>query len=334
MAGGGHQAVMLEAVVERLAIRPGGWYVDATLGSGGHAAAIMGRAGPAGRLLGIDRDPEALARATARLRGLPGEAVLVRGDHGELAALAAEHGFGAVDGVLMDTGVSSEQLDTPGRGFSFRLDGPLDMRMGPDAGETAAELLARLEVRELADLFRALGEEPRATRVARAIARQREKAPIATTGQLAEIVTRALGGGPRRGGRHPATRVFQALRMAVNDELGALERALEAAMALLRPDGRLAVICFESLSDRIVKRRLAAHVGRRLALPQGGTRWEGEAPAMAWVERRAARPAVDETAANPRARSARLRVARRLTLAEERLRESDAGAGRKEDLNG
>ncbi len=303
-----HVPVMLQETVDCLAVRPGGAYLDATLGEGGHAAEILKRAAPGGRLLGIDRDPAAVECAAARLQAAaPGRAVCVHGNHADLGTLADAAGFDSLDGVVIDTGVSSGQLDTAERGFSFQHDGALDMRMDPTRGETAAVLLARLDAVELAELFRTLGEEPQALRAAKAIVRERERAPIATTLRLAEIVGRALGGRGGRG-RHPATRVFQALRMAVNGELDALPAALEAAMARLRPDGRLAVITFESLSDRLVKRCFAEHVGRDVALQQGGSRWEGRQPRMAWVVRKALRPGADEVVRNPRARSARLRA--------------------------
>jgi 16S rRNA (cytosine1402-N4)-methyltransferase len=305
-----HVSVMLEETVDCLAVRPGGSYLDATLGRAGHAAEILRRAGPAGRLLGIDRDPAALERAAVCLRELPGTAVCVHGNHGDLGSLADANGFSELDGVLIDTGVSSDQLDGAERGFSFQQDGPLDMRMDPTCGETAAELLGRLEFAPLAELFRTLGEEPQAGRIAKAIVRERDRAPVATTARLAEVVSRAVGG-RRDSKRHPATRVFQALRMAVNGELEALAEALEAAIARLRPDGRLAVITFESLSDRIVKRCFTEHVGREVSLQQGGSRWEGRLPLMAWVERKALRPGPPEVLRNPRSRSAKLRAVRR-----------------------
>lgn len=311
-----HRAVMLKATVDLLAVRPGGSYVDATLGGGGHAAEILRRAAPDGRLLGIDRDPAALARAGELLRTLPGEVRLLHGNHHDLDRLARAAGFAEVDGVVIDTGVSSDQLDEAARGFSFQQDGPLDMRMDPTQGETAAALLARLEPQELATLLRELGEEPQAGRIARAIDRERRGAPLTSTLQLAELVTRAVGGRRDRR-RHPATRVFQALRMAVNGELEALSQALDAAINLLRPGGRLAVISFESLSDRIVKHCFTSHAGREAALPQGGVEWQGSRPPLRWVERRFLRPDEEEQAANPRARSAKLRVVRRLTPDEE-----------------
>ena len=273
-----HLSVLLQETVEALAVVPGGSYIDGTLGGAGHAAEILRRAGPTGRLLGIDRDTEALARSAVRLAVLSGEKTLVHGAHGEIKRLAEANGFAAVDGILLDLGVSSDQLDTPGRGFSFRLEGPLDMRMDATRGESAADLLARLDVQSLADVLRRLGEEPQAWRIAQAVVRERERQPIGTTARLAEVVSDALGG--RKGPRHPATRVFQALRMAVNRELEELEQALEDGLRLLRPGGRMAVITFESLTDRRVKQCFAAHAGKWVSLQQGGERWEGELPAV------------------------------------------------------
>jgi len=306
-----HVSVMLYEVLAALAVRPGGSYIDATLGNAGHGAEVLRLAGPEGRLLGIDRDAEALERARLRLRDVPGQVCLVHGAHGDIRRLAAENGFGigTVDAILLDLGVSSEELDTPGRGFSFRFDGPLDMRMDATQGETAAELLARLDEQEMAEMFRTLGEEQQARRIARAVARERSREAIATTGRLAEVVCAALG---RKGGpRHPATRVFQALRMAVNRELEDLEQALEDGLGLLRPGGRMAVITFESLTDRLVKQRFAAHIGRWRSLQQGGEAWEGELPAAVAVTRKAVTPSDEEISGNPRARSAKLRVVER-----------------------
>lgn len=311
-----HLSVMLRETVDALAVVPGGCYIDGTLGGAGHAAEILRRAGPNGRLLGIDRDPEALERSAARLAEVPGEKTLAHGTHGEIRRLAEAHGFGAVDGILLDLGVSSDQLDTAGRGFSFRLDGPLDMRMDPTRGESAAELIARLEATEMADLFRRLGEEPQARRIAQAIARARDRQPIGTTARLAEVVLAALGG--RTGPRHPATRVFQALRMAVNAEMENLERAVEDGLSLLKPGGRMAVITFESLTDRLVKQRFAAHAGKWVSLQAGGERWEGELPAVVRVTRHPVEPGPDEVAENPRARSAKLRAVSRCEAPERR----------------
>lgn len=313
-----HESVMLSETLGMLAVQPGGLYVDGTLGSAGHAAEILRRAGPQGRLLGIDRDPEALERARARLAGEAGQIVLAHGNHGDLARIAAAHGFANVQGVLLDLGVSSDQLDTATRGFSFQQDGPLDMRMDPTAGETAADMLARLSVTEMADLFRRLGDEPLAGIVARAIDRARGDAPVQSTGHLAGIVAASVARRPPHVRRQTQVRVFQALRMAVNDELGALTRALDAGLRLLAPDGRLVVITFESLTDRIVKHGFAAHAGRSVALPQGGVRWEGERPVVALLVRHPQVPGEEEVARNPRSRSAKLRGVRRLTPVEAR----------------
>lgn len=305
-----HIPVLLRETVAALAVKPGGVYLDGTLGSAGHASEVMGLAGPEGRLLGIDRDAEALARAAKRLEAAPGRKVLVHGEHGRMAALAAANGFKSFDGILLDLGVSSDQLDTPGRGFSFQADGPLDMRMDPSGGQTAADLVARSDAEALAEIFRRLGEEPQAGRIARAIVKAREEAPIETTGRLAEVVCRALG---RTGGsRHPATRVFQALRMAVNRETENLQQALEDGIRLLAQGGRMAVITFESQTDRIVKRAFAAHAGKMESLQQGGERWVGQEPAVRLVTRHAVTAGDEELRANPRARSAKLRAVERI----------------------
>lgn len=305
-----HLSVLLHETVEALAVIAGGSYIDGTLGNGGHASEILRRAGAGGRLMGIDRDREALRRASECLKDLPGEKVLVHGCHGNISRLAEEKGFIEVDGIVLDLGVSSEQLDTPGRGFSFMADGPLDMRMDQSRGESAADLLDRLDKDELAELLKRLGEEPQARRIAGLIVREREREAFLTTERLAETVSRGLGG--RRGPRHPATRVFQALRMAVNREMEELEQAMEEGLRLLRPGGRMAVITFESLSDRLVKRCFAAHVGRWAALEQGGERWEGVLPAAGKVTRKAVQADAEEVRTNPRARSAKLRAVRRL----------------------
>ncbi len=305
-----HIPVLLGETVESLAVRPGGVYVDGTLGRAGHACAVLARAGNGATLVGIDRDEQALRESAERLKAVAGARVeLVHGRHGDLAALVRERGFDEVDGILLDLGVSSPQLDEAGRGFSFRCDGPLDMRMDRSRGLTAADLVATKDEDALAATFRALGEEPQARRIARAIVRAREKAPLVTTGQLAELVERTVG---RHGAHHPATRVFQALRMEVNDEVGELERALAGGLGLLKPGGRFAVITFESITDRIVKRFFAAHAGKMVSLQQGGVRWEGELPRVRLVTRHAVTATDGETDLNPRARSAKLRTAEKM----------------------
>lgn len=298
-----HRPVLLEETVGALSVRPGGRYVDGTLGRAGHTQAILARGGV---VLGIDRDDAALSDVGALgLNGL----TIAKGNHGDVASIARAHGWDAVDGVLLDLGVSSPQLDEAERGFSFLREGPLDMRMDRSGGETAADLVNGADAERLAEIFRTLGEEPQARRIARALVAAREKGTrFATTADLADFVERLIG---RHGGHHPATRVFQALRMAVNDELGELVRALDGGLAILKPGGRFAVITFESLSDRIVKRFFAAHVGKMRALQQGGEAWEGDEPKARAVTRKAVVAGAAELELNPRARSAKLRVIER-----------------------
>ena len=298
-----HRPVLLEETVGALSVRPVGRYVDGTLGRAGHTRAILARGGV---VLGIDRDDAALADVGAL--GLDG-LTIAKGNHGDVASIARAHGWDAVDGVLLDLGVSSPQLDEAERGFSFLREGPLDMRMDRSGGETAADLVNGADAERLAEIFRTLGEEPQARRIARALVVARERGTrFATTTDLADFVERLVG---RHGGHHPATRVFQALRMAVNDELGELTRALDGGLAILKPGGRFAVITFESLSDRIVKRFFAAHVGKMRALQQGGEAWEGDEPKARAVTRKAVVAGAAELELNPRARSAKLRVIER-----------------------
>lgn len=304
-----HVPVLLDAVLEVLPTAPDGVYVDGTLGGGGHARRIAERLGPGGLLLGVDRDPEALAAAAPLAAAFPGRVRLVQGSFGELEALLEGQGLGPVDGILLDLGVSSRQLDEAGRGFSFLRDGPLDMRMDPGAGVPAAELVNGLPEEELARLFREYGEEPRASRVARALVRARERRPLETTGELARAVEEALG---RRGGKHPATRVFQALRIAVNGELQALERFLEALPGLLAPGGRVAVIAYHSLEDRRVKHALRGYAPQCRCPAEAPRCTCGTPGLLRPLGRKAVKPGRAEIEANPRARSARLRAAERL----------------------
>ena len=305
-----HVPVLLAETVARLVTAPGGWYVDATAGAGGHAAAVLAAAGLDARLLALDRDGEALELARAAGAPFGDRAVLERANFADLADVAARHGVRDVRGILLDLGVSSMQLDRPERGFSFQHDQPLDMRMDDRQELTAAALLQRLPEAELADVLRRYGEERMARRIAKAVARARERgATPATTAQLAELVSNAKGG--RRGHAHPATQTFQALRIAVNGELAALEQALPAALDLLAPGGRLAVISFHSLEDRMAKQFMVAHEGRMEALAKGGSRWVGQLPRARRVDRKALVAGADETARNPRARSAKLRVLER-----------------------
>ena len=314
MPDAAHVSVLLEESVAALALKPEGTYVDATFGRGGHARAILARLSGAGRLVAIDRDPDA-ARAAMSLRDP--RLVFVRERFGNLDRALDALSVPLVDGVLLDLGVSSPQIDTPARGFSFRRDGPLDMRMDPDAGESAAAFIARASQRELTEIIRDHGEERLAQPIARAIVAARAVRPIGTTRELAAIVAQAVGARTRGDWRQdPATRTLQALRIAVNDELAELERVLPRAVARLREDGRLAVISFHSLEDRIVKRFIAANTQ-----PYGGDpRLERLAvmtsalpvPPLAAVGR-AIKPSAAECDANPRARSAVLRIAERTT---------------------
>lgn len=295
-----HTPVLLSEVVAGLAPHNGGRYVDGTLGGGGHAAAVLEHSRPDGHLLGIDADPAALAAARARLAPYGDRAVLAHGNFRDLAQLAHEHGFDQVDGILLDLGVSSHQLDTPERGFSFTVDAPLDMRLDPTDGPTAADLVNQLPESELADLIYRYGEERGSRRIARFIAEARRQRPIETTGALSDLVTRALGG--RHGKIHPATRTFQGLRIAVNRELESLEAALPQAVELLAPGGRLAVIAFHSLEDRIVKLFFRSESG------YGGVGHER----MSIITKKPIEAGEPEVRANPRSRSAKLRVAERV----------------------
>jgi 16S rRNA (cytosine1402-N4)-methyltransferase len=302
---------MLAEIRAVLVTRPGGRYVDGTLGAGGHAAAVLAASIPGGRLLGLDRDPLALRLAGARLAEFGERVVLRRASFDRMGEVMRDMGWEAVDGILLDLGVSSMQLDLARRGFSFRQDAPLDMRMGPE-GATAADLLADLEERELAHLLKLYGEEPFAGAIARTLVRARAEAPIATTGRLASLVEASLPAVERRKRRlHPATQVFQALRIAVNEEIGRLDRFLAALPGLLRPGGRVAIISYHSLEDRPVKRALAALARTCVCPPRLAVCACGKKPLVELVTPRALRPTADEVAANPRARSARLRAAER-----------------------
>ena len=295
---GSHNPVLLKETVDALSVRPGGRYVDGTLGRAGHAKEIIARGG---EVLGIDRDEQAI-REIGEVAGL----TAVRGRHGSLKEIANEKGWNEVDGILLDLGVSSPQLDEAGRGFSFLREGPLDMRMDRSCGLSAADIVNGESAERLEEIFRTLGEEPQARRIAKAVAKERAEKPFETTVELAEFIEKVVG---RRNGRHPATRVFQALRMEVNDEIGEFGRALEGGLDLLRSGGRFAVITFESLTDRIVKRFFAGHIGRMVSLQQGGERWEGEEPRMKAVTGKVVVASKEEEDLNPRSRSAKLRAA-------------------------
>jgi 16S rRNA (cytosine1402-N4)-methyltransferase len=307
----GHIPVLLDEAVAALQPRAGGVYVDGTFGGGGHARAILERA-PQARVIAIDRDAEAVERGR-ELQAEVGEKrlQLVHGNFADLQELLAERGVPAVDGVLLDLGLSSYQLDDPERGFAFRFDGPLDMRMDPTSGVPASDLANRLDERALADLLWRYGDERRSRQIAAAIERERSREPITTTARLASIVEKAVGG--RRGAPvHPATKSFMALRIAVNDELAALERGLAAAVAALRPGGRLAVISFHSLEDRLVKRFMRDQAADCVCPPGQPVCTCGTTPTIRIVGK-PVRPSQYEAEANARSRSATLRVAERLS---------------------
>ncbi len=310
----GHLPVLVEEVMTMLAPASGSLQIDATLGGGGHAERILEATSPDGRLLGLDADAAAIARVRARLGPRFGDRlVLRRANFRELAVVAPAAGFGAVDGLLFDLGLSSFQLADRERGFGIRSGGPLDMRFDPRHGLPAAELLAGLDVVELTALLRRYGEEPHAARIARAIVASRQIAPITTAEELAELVVRVAPAGiPGRRRIHPATRVFQALRIAVNAELDALEEALAAAIDLLRPGGRLVVLSYHSLEDRIVKRLFQAERRGCVCPPSLPVCVCGRSPRLRLVTRPSLTPTAAEIARNPRARSARLRAAERL----------------------
>jgi 16S rRNA (cytosine1402-N4)-methyltransferase len=300
--------VLLAEVVEALAPQRGGFYVDATLGAGGHAAGILA-GGPGARVLGIDRDPHALESARRRLADFGDRVTLVEGDFSDLDSILDS--YPAPDGILADLGVSSMQLDDAGRGFSFRRDGPLDLRMGR-SGRSAAEIVATATVDELTRIFRDFGEERMAAKIARGIVTERTRGPIASTRQLARIVAAQKGSRERI---DPATRVFQALRIEVNQELVALARFLAAAVAKANGGGRLAVISYHSLEDRIVKDTFRRESGVCLCPPRLPSCTCGARTALRVLTRRPIRPSEAEQRRNPRSRSARLRVAEKLPTA-------------------
>jgi len=304
-----HKPVLVDEVLAALAVRPAGHYVDATFGRGGHSARILAALGGNGTLTALDRDPEAIAAGHARFPSEP-RLALVHGAFAGMARLlgAARPHITGYDGILIDCGVSSPQLDTAERGFSFRLDGPLDMRMDPQSGEPVSAWLARASFEELREVIARLGEEKFARKIAAAIVRGREQAPITRTRQLADLVERAMP--LREPGKHPATRTFQALRMMVNDELGQLRAALAQALALLVPAGRLAVLSFHSLEDGVVRDFMRAHSQVDPALARLPVIPPQAMPKLLLVGRKQ-RASAAELEENPRARSALLRVAER-----------------------
>ncbi|MEJ2208319.1 MAG: 16S rRNA (cytosine(1402)-N(4))-methyltransferase RsmH [Anaerolineae bacterium] len=301
-----HIPVLYEEVLAGLQVRPGGRYVDGTLGAGGHAAGILEASTPDGQLLGLDADPEAVAYARQRLQEFGQRVTFWVGNFRQMATVARALGFSQVDGILMDLGLSSRQLEDADRGFSFSHPGPLDMRLDRGKGQAAADLVNTLPAEDLADILWRYGEERHARRIARAIVAAR---PVTRTDELAELVAGTVG---RRQKIHPATRTFQALRIAVNEELAALEEALPQARDLLRPGGRLAVIAFHSLEDRLVKQFYRRESSDCLCPPEVPVCSCEHRATLTEITRKPIRPSDEEIAHNPRSRSARLRVAERL----------------------
>jgi 16S rRNA (cytosine1402-N4)-methyltransferase len=303
-----HVPVLAREVLEALAIRPDGRYLDGTFGRGGHSRLILGELGSEGRVLALDRDPAAIAAGQAILDP---RLTLIHTRFSEIGEALAAQGWDKVDGILLDIGVSSPQLDEAERGFSFRLDGPLDMRMNPQQGMSAAEWLATAEEKEIEEVVRNYGEERFARQIARTIVQVRKTAPIRTTGQLAQIVAGAVR--TREPGQHAATRTFQALRIYLNQELEELKAALPECVANLRPGGRLAVISFHSLEDRIVKRFMREEAAGEQAPPRLPVRAADLKPGRLRLVGRAIHASPQEAANNPRARSAVLRAAERVS---------------------
>jgi 16S rRNA (cytosine1402-N4)-methyltransferase len=304
-----HVPVLLNETLELLVTNPAGTYIDGTLGRGGHATEILKRLAPEGRLIGLDRDAEAIEETKEILKPYGERAIRIHGNFADMKELCKSIGVAEVDGVLLDLGISSPQIDVAERGFSFAKDGPLDMRMDRTQGRSAADLVNEDDEETLASWIYRLGEDRDSRRIARAIVLERQHGRIERTLKLAEIVERAKGG--RRGAIHPATQTFQALRMAVNAELESLEAGLEAGLSLLREGGRMAVITFHSLEDRPVKEFFKRHTVKRESLQQGGEKLVYDEPAVRLLTKKPLTAATDEVKENPRARSAKLRVVER-----------------------
>lgn len=305
-----HIPVMLDECLEALITDPGGIYVDGTLGNGGHAGRILEQLDDGGMLVGFDRDMDAIKRVSEKLQSGAGRRVeLVHDNYANMADRLDRLGIGQVNGILLDLGVSSFQLDVAERGFSFQQDAPIDMRMDQTRGQTAADLVNSVSEEELADIIYRLGEDRDSRRIARAIVQARAKARIETTAQLAAIVERAKGG--RKGRKiHPATQTFQALRMAVNEELAGIEQVLESMLGRIVEGGRFVVLTFHSLEDRLVKQFFSRHVPREESLQQGGVRRIFEEPPVEWIWKKPKTASAREQAENPRSRSAKLRAVR------------------------
>jgi len=303
---------MVEEVIKFLDPHPGETFVDCTVGGGGHAVEILKRIMPGGRLLGIDRDDEALRAATENLASFSNSVILVKGNFSNLETIARDASIEAADGILFDLGVSSRQLEAAERGFSFRYDAPLDMRMDATQQLTARELVNSLSERRLAELIQRYGEERWAKRIAKFIAERRRRRPLETTFDLVDVVLAAIPAGARSKSIHPATRTFMALRLAVNRELESLEQGLEAAIRLLRSGGRIVVLSYHSLEDRIVKETFGRHLGRCTCPSSLPVCACGAKKDIEILTKRPVVPSDEELKANPRARSAKLRAARKV----------------------
>lgn len=312
MTGFEHTTVLLHEAIDALQPRPGGTYVDCTLGGGGHTQAILALLGGEGTVVAIDQDHTAISNAQRTLATYEGQLVLVKRNFAVLDQVLLELGIPAVDGILFDLGVSSPQFDEGERGFSYRFDAPLDMRMDQNAQLTAYHLVNELDQKELAQIMWDFGEERWAKRIAEFIVAARESGPISTTGQLVEIIKRAIPAKAREDGPHPARRTFQALRIRVNNELGVLEQALDKSIGALAPGGRVAVITFHSLEDRIVKQTMARHVNPCLCPPKMPICVCGKKADLKLITKKPIIASSSELAANPRARSAKLRVGEKL----------------------
>lgn len=307
-----HQPVLLAEVLQQLRSSDRSIVVDCTLGGAGHAEAILSQLPPSGTLIGIDQDVAAISEATARTARFGQQRTFVRGNFRNLDRILTDAGASEVDGILFDLGVSSAQLEAAERGFSYRHDSRLDMRMDPDSKLTAADVVNSYPCQRIAQVLKEYGEEKWANRIAEFICRSRERAPIETTAQLAEIVKDAIPAAARRGGPHPARRTFQALRIEVNQELEALTEALPVAVERMRPGGRILAISYHSLEDRLVKQAFA-HLARGCVCPPGVPECRcGKVPQLRIITKRPIRPSEQEISSNPRARSAKLRVAERL----------------------
>jgi 16S rRNA (cytosine1402-N4)-methyltransferase len=306
-----HTTVLLRETVELIAPRPGGVYVDGTLGGGGHAEEVLKRSAPDGVLIGLDQDKAALARSRERLAAYGGRAIIRQANFRDLPSVLAELTIEGVDGIVLDLGLSWFHLRDAGRGFSFMADGPLDMRMDAGSPTTAADLVNTLPRRELARILYEYGEEKKANAIAKAIEKERDRGPLTSTVQLAQIVSSVFPPYPPRR-IHPATLTFQALRIAVNDELGALRDGLDHAVRLLRPGGRVAIISFHSLEDRIVKQAFVAHAKGCICPPRLPVCHCGKKPVLRILTKRPVMASEDEVAMNPAARSAKLRAAEKL----------------------